>query len=333
MKICKSGTGTWPRRSALKSAAFLFGGLSSSLGWAQTSGKVFKLVIPYPPGGSTDIVGRIFANTVGQQLGATIVPDNKGGAAGLIGMQEVTRSRPDGMTLGVSGIGTTSLVALTHRNPPYVFERDLDVIGHLGAFGSLVLTRNNTPFKTLQDLVAHAKSKPDSLSFGTPPGGSPSHLTLEYLKDAAGVNILGVPYKGHTEILNGLLAGEIDVGIVSLPQAQELVRAKKLKALAVTSAKRSSSLPDIPTVSESGYPGFEATLWNVLVCRKGADKELLKRINAAINTTFRTPEVTKQLQLQSIDFEPFSLEATQAFVVKEQEKWGRIAKLVNLKPV
>ncbi len=332
MQISKSGR-VWTRRTVLGNAGGLFlGALGSGLAWAQAPGKVFRLVIPYPAGGSTDIVGRIFATTVGRQLGATIVPDNKGGAAGLIGMQEVARSKPDGLTLGVSGIGTTSLVPWTHKNPPYVFERDLDVIGHLGAFGSLVLTRNDAPFNTLQEMVAHAKKAPDSLSFGTPPGGSPSHLTLEYLKDAAGVKMLGVPYKGHTEILNGLLAGEIDLGIVSVPQAQELVRARKLKSLAVTSARRSSALPDVPTVSESGYPGFEATLWNVLVCRKGSDKQLLARINAALNTTFLSPEVTKQLQLQSIDFEPFSLEATQAFVLKEQEKWARIAKLVNLKP-
>jgi tripartite-type tricarboxylate transporter receptor subunit TctC len=333
MQISNGSKGLWARRTVLKSAALLMGGVTSGATRAQASGKAIKLVIPYPPGGSTDIVGRIFSSVVGQHLGVTIVPDNKGGAAGLIGMQEVARSKPDGLTLGVSGIGTTSLVPLTHKNPPFVFDRDLDVIGHLGAFGSLVLTRNNAPFKTLNELVAHAKSKPGSLAFGTPPSGSPSHLTLEYLKNAAGLDILGVPYKGHTEILNGLMGSEIDLGIVSVPQALELVRAKKLTALAVTSAKRSSALPDVPTVSESGYPGFEATLWNVLVCRKGTDKELLRRINAAINTTFRTPEVMKQLQLQSIDFEPFSLEATQAFVAKEQEKWTRIAKLVNLKPV
>lgn len=305
-------------------------GLGASVAWAQT--RALKLIIPYTPGGSTDIVGRIFAHAVGQELGVTIVPENKGGAAGLIGMQEVVRSKPDGTVFGVSGIGTTSLVSVTQKNPPYVFDRDLDVVGHLGAFGSLVLTRPSSPFQSLQDMVAHAKKKPETLSFGTPPGGSPSHLTLEYLQDAAGIKILGVPYKGHTEILNGVLSGEIDMGIVSLPQAQELVRNKKLKALAVTSAKRSQSLPDIPTVAESGYPGFEATLWNLVVCRKGTDRELLQRMNAAINKALAHPDVQKQLQLQSIDFEPYSLQQTQAFVVKEKEKWERIAKLVNLKP-
>ena len=219
-----------------------------------------------------------------------------------------------------------------HKNPPYVFQRDLDVIGHLGAFGSLVLTRNNAPFQTLQQMVEHAKRKPGTLSFGTPASGSPSHLTLEYLKDAAGIDMLGVSYKGHTEILNGVLSGQIDLGIVSVPQAQELVRSQKLKALAVTSAQRSSSLPEIPTVAESGYPGFEATLWNLVVCRKGADKELLRKLNAAINTAFRKPEVTRQLQNQSVDFDPMTLEEVQAFALKEQEKWARIAKLVNLLP-
>lgn len=304
--------------------------LSTPMALAQA--RALKLIIPYTPGGSTDIVGRIFAHAVGQEMGITIVPENKGGAAGLIGMQEVVRSKPDGTVFGVSGIGTTSLVSVTQKIPPYVFDRDLEVVGHLGAFGSLVLTRANSPFQSLQDMVAYAKQKPEHLSFGTPPGGSPSHLTLEYLQDAAGIRILGVPYKGHTEILNGVLSGEIDMGIVSLPQAQELVKNKKLKALAVTSAKRSNSLPDVPTVAESGYPGFEATLWNLVVCRKGTDRELLQRMNIAINKAFAHPDVQKQLHLQSIDFEPYSLEQTQAFVVKEKQKWERIAKLVNLQP-
>lgn len=331
METRRNAISTWTRREALKAAAVLLGGLSTQQAMASP-GKTYKLVIPYPPGGSTDIVGRIFATAVGQQLGATIVPENKGGAAGMIGMQEVARSKPDSLLLGLSGIGTTSLIALTQKNPPYVFQNDLEAIGHLGAFGSLVLVKPNASYQTLQELVAHAKSKPGALSFGTPPNGSPSHLTLEYLKDAAGIDMLGVPYKGHTEILNGIMSGEIDLGIVSVPQAQELVRTKKLKALAVTSAKRSSALPAVPTVSESGYPGFEATLWNLLVCRKGTDKETLSRLNGAINVAFRQPEVVKQLQLQSIEFEPMSLEKVQAFVVKEQEKWGRIAALVKLKP-
>ncbi|MBF6630758.1 MAG: tripartite tricarboxylate transporter substrate binding protein [Comamonas sp.] len=326
-------------KTSLSRRSWVLGGLAfgTSLGWglplATAQARALKLIIPYTPGGSTDIAGRIFAQAVGQEMGVTIVPENKGGAAGLIGMQEVVRSKADGTVFGVSGIGTTALVAVTQKNPPYDFQRDLEAVGHLGAFGSLVLTRASSPFQTLQEMVAHAKKNPESLSFGTPPNGSPSYLTLKYLQDAAGIRILDVPYKGHTEILNGVLSGEIDLGIVSVPQAQELVKNKKLKALAVTSAKRSNSVPEVPTVAESGYPGFEATLWNLIVCRKGTDRELLQRMNAAINKAMAHPDVQKQLHLQSIEFEPFTLQQTQAFVAAETQKWERIAKLVNLKPV
>ena len=163
----------WTRRQTLRMAGLLATGFGSNWSWAQSPGQVFKLVIPYPPGGSTDIAGRIFATAVGQQLGINIVPDNKGGAAGLIGMQEVARSKPDGLTLGISGIGTTALIGLVHKNPPYVFQRDLDVIGHLGAFGSLVLTRNNAPFQTLQrrrcemSTALHGENDPSKRSIAT----------------------------------------------------------------------------------------------------------------------------------------------------------------------
>lgn len=327
------GKASLSRRGCVLSGLTMGASMALGIPLAGAQARAWRLVIPYTPGGSTDIAGRIFAQVVGKEMGVTIVPENKGGAAGLIGMQEVVRSKPDGTVFGVSGIGTTALVAVTQKNPPYVFQRDLDVVGHLGAFGSLVLTRPGSPFQTLQEMVAYAKKKPESLSFGTPPNGSPSHLTLKYLQDAAGIRILDVPYKGHTEILNGVLSGEIDLGIVSVPQAQELVRNQKLKALAVTSAKRSNSVPEVPTVAESGYPGFEATLWNLAVCRKGTDRELLQRMNAAINKAMVQPEVQKQLHLQSIEFEPFTLEQTQAFVASEIQKWERIAKLVNLKPI
>lgn len=332
MDTLQSERGPRGRREAIRLGLTLAAGIFSGSSFAQSIAKVCKIVIPYSPGGSTDIVGRIFATAASQHMGITFVPENRGGAAGMIGMQEVVRSKPDGLTLGISGIGTTSLIALTQKKPPYVFERDLDVVGHLGAFGSLVVTKPGAPYKTLSELVVHAKNNPGVLAFGTPPSGSPSHLTLEYLKDVAGIKMLDVPYKGHTEILNGVLSGEINLGIVSVPQAHELVRNKKLVALAVTSAKRSSTFPEVPTVAEQGYPGFDATLWNLLVCRKGADKEWLSKLNQAVNAIFTKPEVQKQLHTQSIEFEPLSIAETQAFVVKEQEKWAHIAAKVKLKP-
>ena len=323
------------RRLALKAAGLV--GLAAALPWTRalsqaSSPSQVRLVIPYPPGGSTDIAGRLFATSVGKLLGKTFVPDNRAGAAGLIGMQEVSRAPADGATLGISGIGTTVLLGLTKEQMPYVFDRDLDVIAHLGSFGNLVVTRPDAPFTTLPELVKLAQAKPGSINCGTPPLGSPSHMTLQYLRDEAKFEAVGVPYQGHTQIMTAVLAGEIQIGLVSVPQAQELVRTGKLKALAVTSAERSSALPQVPTVDESGFRGFEASLWNILVARRGVPRDWLAQLNRATNEAFATADMRRQLEQQSIDFTPHTVAQAQAFVAKEQAKWQRVAKVSGIVP-
>lgn len=291
-----------------------------------------RVVIPYPPGGSTDIVGRLVASQVGKLLGRTIVPDNKAGAAGLIGIQEVVRSAPDGATLGISGIGTSVLIALTKKDVPYSMDRDLVPIAHLGSFGNLILGRADAPYKTLAELLAFARARPAPMTCGTSTLGSPSHMTLEYLRTNAGLHTMGVPYKGDTLILADLMGGSLDLGIISVPQAIELLGDTRLRAFAVTSATRSPKLPHVPTVAESGFAGFEASLWNVLVARAGTAPDWLQALNEATNRAFTSDEARRQLDHQSIQFNPMSMAQTREFLTAEQAKWRRIVQLVRIEP-
>lgn len=314
--------------ASMVGAGILLPGLS-----VAKSGAPIRLIIPYPVGGSTDIAGRMLGNSIAKTLGRTVVPDNKGGAAGLIGMQELLRAPADDSTLAISGIGTTVLLGLTKKDVPYVARRDLDFIAHLGSFGNLIVTRPDAPYGNLQELIDLAREKPGQITFGTPPVGSPSSITLAYLSLEAGIEVLDVPYQGHTQILSDVMGGQLDVGLVSVPQALELVRTGTLKALAATSAERSAALPDVPAVAETtGLEGFEAALWNVLVANKGTSPEMLKTLNELTNEAFSGADVQAQLKLHSIEFKPHTLDEVNAFVQAEQAKWERIVNAAGIRP-
>jgi tripartite-type tricarboxylate transporter receptor subunit TctC len=297
--------------------------------WAAGPADPIRLVIPYPAGGGTDIIGRLFAASAGEQLKRHVVPENHGGASGLIGIQVVARGEPVSV-MGISGIGTSVTLALTQKNMPYVIGRDLDAIAHLGEFGNLIVTRPDAPFKDLQGLIAAAKARNKPFFCGTPARGSPSHLTLQYLCAAAGVEISAVPYQGHAAIMNDLLGGQLDMALLSVPLSAKSVDAGMIRALAVTSAQRSVLLPQVPTAHEAGLSGFEASLWNVLVTATGASRETLEQINRATNAGFMSPAAQATLKTAGVDFRPHTLDETRAFVEREKQKWARITEQAGI---
>ena len=299
--------------------------------WAAGANKVIRLIIPYPAGGGTDIIGRLFASSAGEQLGRTVVPENHGGASGLIGIQIVARGEPVSV-MGISGIGTSVTLALTQKRMPYVIGRDLDAIAHLGEFGNLIVTRPDAPFKDLKGLIDAAKASEKPMFCGTPSRGSPSHLTLQYLCSVAGVKISAVPYQGHAAIMNDLLGGQLDMALLSVPLSAKTVDAGMIKALAVTSARRSVLLPGVPTADEAGLPGFEASLWNVLVTAHGASREALEQINRATNAAFMSPAAQATLKAAGVDFRPYTLDGTRDFVEKERRKWAGITMQAGIVP-
>ncbi|GAA5236463.1 Bug family tripartite tricarboxylate transporter substrate binding protein [Verticiella sediminum] len=299
---------------------------------AAAGGEVIRLVIPYPVGGGTDIIGRLLAATGSERLGRAVVPENRGGADGLIGIRVVAQARPDGSVLGISGIGTSVTLALTQKNMPFLMGRDLEPIAHLGAFGNLIVVHTQSPYPDLPALLAAARGRSEPFFCGTPAQGSPSYITLRYLCTAAQVDISSVSYQGHGQILNDLLGGQLDMALLSVPIARAAIEAGQLRALAVTSAERSSVLPDVPTVREGGIDDFDASLWNVLVTAKGAPEPVIEQLNEAANASFASAHAREVLHTAGVEFRPYTVAETRAFVAQEGERWRRITRAAGIEP-
>jgi len=229
---------------------------------AQTlSGKQIRLVVPFPPGGATDIVARPFAQMLGEGLKATVVVDNRGGAGGSIAADIVAKSAADGQTLFVGTVGTHAINPSLYARLPYDAVRDFTPLALIAQGPVTIVMQASQPVKTLADLVALAKKMPGKLNYGTAGVGTPGHLTAEMFKSVSGIDIQHVPYKGGAPAITDLIGGQIQIMFEPLQSALSNVQAGKLRALAVSSKTRSPVVPDVPTIAESGYDGFETTAW------------------------------------------------------------------------
>jgi tripartite-type tricarboxylate transporter receptor subunit TctC len=251
------------RREFLEFFAALAGvGLMALTARAQTlSGKQIRVVVPFPPGGATDIVARPFAQMLGEALNATVVVDNRGGAGGSIAADVVAKSVPDGQSLLVGTVGTHAINPALYAKLPYDAVRDFTPLALL-AYGPVAIVVNpSQPMKSLADLVALAKKMPGKLNYGTAGIGTPGHLTAEMFRAVSGIDIQHVPYKGGAPGLTDLIGGQIQIMFEPLQSALSNVQAGKVRALALSSKARSAVVPDVPTIAESGYAGFETTAW------------------------------------------------------------------------
>jgi tripartite-type tricarboxylate transporter receptor subunit TctC len=317
------------RRTVLSAAA---AAALPCLGSAAPNGEPIRLIIPYPAGGGTDIIGRLLATTGGERLGRPIIPENRGGADGLIGIRVVAQAKPDGSVLGISGIGTSVTLALTQKNMPFLMGRDLEPIAHLGSFGNLLVVRPQSAFKDLSSMLAAARTRSKPFFCGTPAQGSPSYITLRYLCTAAKVDISSVSYQGQSQIMTDLLGGQIDMALLSVPIARASIEAGQLRALGVTSAERSSVLPKVPTVREAGISGFDASLWNVLATAKGAPEFIIDQLNETANASFMSTNARQVLRTAGVEFRPYTVAQTRAFVAQEKARWERIAQTAGIEP-
>lgn len=318
------------RRTTLSVLALASLTAVSQVARAQMGGNIFKLVIPYPAGGGTDIIGRLLASAGGEHLGSQIVPENRGGADGLIGIRVVARAKPDGRTLGISGIGTSVTLALTQKNMPVMMGRDLEPIAHLGSFGNVVVVHAQSPYRDLSALLRAARERTQPFFCGTPAKGSPSYITLRYLCSATKVDITSVSYQGHSQIMTDLIGGQIDLGLLSVPIARAAIASGRLRALAVTSSERSSVLPNVPTVREAGVRGFDASLWNVLVTATGTPESVIEKLNEAANAAFSSAGARQVLRTAGVEFRPHSVAETRAFLAKEKVRWERITQAAGI---
>jgi tripartite-type tricarboxylate transporter receptor subunit TctC len=290
------------------------------------------LVIPFAPGGSTTIVGRGVAEKMSTLLGEKIIVDNRPGAGGTVGTRAVAKSEPDGYTLVLGYTGTLAIGPSLYKNVGYDPRKDFAPIGMIGNAPNSLVVNPSFPAKTLAELIAYAKANPGTVNFGSAGAGTASHITGEYFARAAGITLVHIPYKGTGPALTDLLGGHIPMAFAPIPASHTNVTAGKLRALAVTSTQRSGLLPDVPTIAESGLPGFDASLYYGLAAPAGTPRPIIDKLNKALRDALASDEVKRQLGNDGTDITPGSPEDYAALIDKDEKKWAQLVKASGVEP-
>ncbi len=286
--------------------------------------KPITLVVPFATGGTTSILARLLADRVGQDLGQTIVVENRPGAGGNIGMDHVARANPDGYTLLMGPIGMAINPAL-YSNMTFDPIADLEPIGLYGGVPNILVVRKSLPVKSLADLIEYAKQNPGKLNYASNGNGTSSHLAAEMLKFEAGVDMAHIPYKGGGPAMQDLLGEQVDMLFDQVPAVLPQVEAGNVIALGISSAKRSEAAPDIPAVAET-LPGFDMTVWFGWMAPKGTPQPIIERVNKAINTALADPEFQDRLKSMSVTPMPSTAQEFANFLKAETERWGRVVR-------
>ena len=291
--------------------------------------KPVKIVVTFPPGGAPDTLARLLADKW-SQLGQPVTVENRPGAGGNIGTDLVAKSPPDGATLVLGTVGTHAINASLYPNLPYNPQRDFTPISFLASTPNLLVVNNTVPAKTVPELIELAKKTP--LTFGSSGSGTSIHLSGELFNTLAGVKMQHIPYKGRAQAIPDLLGGRITMIFDNMPSALPLVKSGELRALGVTSAKRSPAAPQIPTLAESGLPGFEATSWFALFGPAGLPKEVQARINVETARVLDMPDVREKLNTLGLEAAPGSPDQLAMMVQAEITKWAKVVKESGAKP-
>lgn len=287
--------------------------------------KQLRLVVPYPAGGGTDFFARVVGAQLSLQLGQQVVIENRPGAATIIGTEAVVKSAPDGYTLLLGDTATFAVNPILYKKLPYDPQRDLAPISLTGRFALLlVVNPAKLAANTLRDLLDEAKKIPGRLDYASPGPGSPHHLAMEMFKQRTGTQFVHVPYKGAAPAIQDLLSGQVPLMFLDLAAGAPQIRAGKLKALAVASDKRIAALPELPTVGESGVPGFEAWAWQALAVPAGTPNDVIARLNAEYRKAIAVPEVRQKLIEAGIDPLQSSADEATAYFRSETAKWAKV---------
>ena len=316
------------RMAAVAAVATLVPGAACA---QQYPSKAIRMVIGFPPGGGTDIVGRIVAQKLSEVLGQQVLPDNRGGAAGQIGTEIVAKAPPDGYTILMAHIAALSILPSLVAKLPYDPVRDFAPISLVAIGPNLLVVHPSLPVRTVRDLITLARARPGQLQFASPGAGSVQHLAGELFNLQAKVSMLHVPYKGSGQSIIDLVSGQIHLDFDSIPPVLGHVKNGRLRAIAVTSEKRFSLLPAIPTVSESGVPGFDMSTWWGLVAPAGVSKDIVSRLNGETTRLLRQPEVRERIANVGAETIGNSPEEFAAFIRSERSKYAKIVKDANIK--
>ena len=296
-------------------------------GAAAYPNKLIKIVVPFPPGGATDIMTRNIAQKLGEAWKQPVIVENRPGANGTIGADAVAKSPPDGYTLLAATIAHSANVSLFPKTP-YQFQRDLQPVAIMGLIPLVPVVRANSTIRSLQDLVDTAKRQ--NLNAGSGGNGTAHHLTLELFKNVTGAPIQHIPYKGGAQAMTDLLGGQIDVIFSLLPECLPHIKSGKLQALAVTSDARHPLLPDVPTTAEAGVPGVSVTSWNGLMVPSGTPKEIVSKINADVLSIIAAPEMRARIIEQGFQPGTLSVSDTEKFVKADVERWAKVIREAHI---
>jgi len=292
--------------------------------------RTVKLIVPFPPGGVTDIVGCIIAQRLSEGLGQTVYVENLGGAAGTIGAASAARARPDGYTL-LMATATHAINATLMPNAGFDIQKDVVPVTLVASVPLLLAVNPSLPANDVQGLVALAKKEPGKLNFASGSTGSASHLAGEMLKSAAGIDMVHVPYKGGGPALQDLIAGHVSIMFENMPSILPYVQSGQLRGLAVTSPKRSSAIPTLPTMIESGFPGFEAGSWYGLFAPPGTPPEVVEKLHGAMVKALASPGMRTQLSKQGAEPIGNTPQEFAAFIRSEVAKWARVIQVSGAK--
>jgi tripartite-type tricarboxylate transporter receptor subunit TctC len=294
--------------------------------------KPLRLIVPFPPGGSTDILARALAQKLGEGLGQPVVIDNRGGAGGSIGAETASKAAPDGHTIMMGHLGTLAVAPAIYKNLGYDPRKSFAPVALMALVPSVLVVNPQVPARSAEELIAWARANPGKLTYGSAGLGSTSHLTTEYFKLATGTDILHVPYKGVGPMLTDLVSGQIMMGLNGAPAVMPHVNAGRLRALAVSGIRRIEALPQLPTLDESGVKGFDASGWYGVVAPAGTPRAAIERLNAEIRRIVGTPELRARFDAEGASAAPGTPEEFGAFIASEIERWGAVLKKAGIEP-
>jgi len=293
--------------------------------------KPIRMIVPFPAGGPADLFGRGLAQALTDQLGQPVIIENVGGVGGVLGVDRALKSNPDGYTLGFNSGSTLSIAPFSFAKLPYDVKKDVGLITLVVRVPEVLAVHPSLPVNSLAELIAYAKANPGKVNYGSAGGGSITHLAGELLKAEAKINLVHVPYKGAAPAVNDLLGGQVQMGIFDVPVLLGHIRGGKLKALAVTSARRAATLPDVPTTAEGKYPNVTSDNWYGLIVPWATPLEIQKRLNTAAVAALKSPSLSSHYANVGGVASPSTQEEYAEFLADEQKKWRKVVDDIGFK--
>jgi tripartite-type tricarboxylate transporter receptor subunit TctC len=306
-------------------------GCAASCALAQTyPNKPVRLIVGFAPGGNVDIPARIVATKLGEIWGISVLVDNRPGAGGNIGADIVAKAPADGYTLLICNAASHGINPAFYKKIPFDAIKDFAPISQIGSTANILLVHPSVPVASVGEFIAYARANPGKISMASAGVGTSQHLAMELFKSMAGIDVVHVPYKGGAPALADLLGGQVQAMFAAVPTAQASIKAGKVRALGVTSLKRSPQLPQLPTIAETGVPGFDVTSWYGLCAPAGLPQPIVAKLNADLAKALNAPDIQQRLAEQGIDVTPTTPEQLAEFIKSEVAKWAKVVKQAGI---